>query len=636
MAQDYEAVLRVAVAAVQEAAELLRADLLRPAGPDCYSPDHAYADEAAERLIRERVLAVSPDGWGYRGEETQPRVPARPDVAGQRHLWLVDPNDGTASYCEGWRGSATSIALLRDGAPVLGVVYAFAAPDDGGDLFAWAEGCGPLRRNGQPVTRPDWQTVVTPETVTIVSQGADRRARGNVAEVAPGRYLSIASIAYRLALVAAGDGEVAVGLAHAGDWDYAGGHALLRSAGGELIDQAGAPVTYHATSGASTTRFCFGGSPALIQEIRRRPWQDVLSRPKVVEEEPFGLAWPARGQIMGNNPRLRRVQGCWLGQLTGDALGSMVEFQSGEQLRRRFPDGLHHMGPSPVWQTLAGQPTDDSELALVLARTLLHTGHYDAEQAAAAYCWWRQSGPFDVGGTIRRATDAMRGGSVHQSRVALAAQHANGTSQANGALMRQSPLAIWGHALPPAALDHYVRADTCLTHPHQVCQDASAAFAVALAAIIGEGLDGPAAHARALAWSRQEGSSSEVTAALASAATTPSGFADHPGWVLIALQNAFYQALHAASFEDGVVATVMGGGDTDTNGAVAGALLGALHGAAAIPAAWRQAVLTCRSQQGGPGVQRPRPRALWPVDALILAERLAVTGWQWAQRETTG
>ena len=58
------------------------------------------------------------------------------------------------------------------------------------------------------------------------------------------------------------------------------------------------------------------------------------------------------------------------------------------------------------------------------------------------------------------------------------------------------------------------------------------------------------------------------------------------GWVRIALQNAFFELLHAPSLEEGVVATVRRGGDTDTNAAVAGALLGAVHGRAALPAQW--------------------------------------------------
>ncbi len=56
-------------------------------------------------------------------------------------------------------------------------------------------------------------------------------------------------------------------------------------------------------------------------------------------------------------------------------------------------------------------------------------------------------------------------------------------------------------------------------------------------------------------------------ATAAAAAAPPADFSTHEGWVLVALQNAFYQLLHAPSLRDGVVATVMLGGDTDTNGA---------------------------------------------------------------------
>jgi ADP-ribosylglycohydrolase len=169
-----------------------------------------------------------------------------------------------------------------------------------------------------------------------------------------------------------------------------------------------------------------------------------------------------------------------------------------------------------------------------------------------------------------------------------------------------------------------VQADIRLTHPNQVCQDGSATFAVAWAAIIREGLDATAAHERALAWDAQHGQSPAVTRALQAARQAPPAYQPSEGHVLIALQNAFYQALHAPALEEGVVATVMGGGDTDTNAAIAGALLGALHGLPAVPSQWRQAVLTCRPhpEAGGGGVRHPRLPAFWPVDALVLAEHL--------------
>ncbi|WP_148926151.1 ADP-ribosylglycohydrolase family protein [Stutzerimonas stutzeri] len=61
-----------------------------------------------------------------------------------------------------------------------------------------------------------------------------------------------------------------------------------------------------------------------------------------------------------------------------------------------------------VWGILAGQPTDDGELALTLARSLIQTGQYDTERAATAYVEWLKSKPFDVGNTTRQAlTGAM-------------------------------------------------------------------------------------------------------------------------------------------------------------------------------------------------------------------------------------
>jgi hypothetical protein len=66
----------------------------------------------------------------------------------------------------------------------------------------------------------------------------------------------------------------------------------------------------------------------------------------------------------------------------------------------------------------------------------------------------------------------------------------------------------------------------------------------------------------------------------------------------------------------------MRGGDTDTNAAICGALLGAVYGLDAIPAQWVDWVLNCCPQAGHPGVNRPRPECFWPVDALELADRL--------------
>nr|WP_235670380.1 ADP-ribosylglycohydrolase family protein [Prosthecochloris vibrioformis] len=53
-----------------------------------------------------------------------------------------------------------------------------------------------------------------------------------------------------------------------------------------------------------------------------------------------------------------KAQGCLLGQLAGDALGSLVEFQSPDEIRRSYPDGVRELADGGTWNTIAGQPTN--------------------------------------------------------------------------------------------------------------------------------------------------------------------------------------------------------------------------------------------------------------------------------------
>ncbi|MCC6178635.1 MAG: ADP-ribosylglycohydrolase family protein [Chloroflexi bacterium] len=633
MIDSYRRALDVALEAAAEAAALLLGECQRETGPRG-SGGHCPADDEAERLIRSRLLAAFPT-FGYLGEETGEQASTDPD----RHLWLVDPNDGTRAMLQGFRGHAVSIALLRNGMPVLGVVHAVDAPDDAGDCFAWAEGCGPLTRNGTPVPAPLWPSELGPGDVVLVSQAADRHPAGNLRCVSPARFLPVASIAYRLALVAVGEAVAGVSLNGPCGWDYGAGHALLRGAGGVLIDQSGREVTYTA-DGHSGTVNCFGGAPQIVRELCTRPWHRV-------EGSGFGDAAPpddlrpvrlALTRTVQPVDVVRRAQGCLLGQVVGDALGALVEFQSAASIEQQYPDGgpslLADGGPHRI---MAGQPTDDSELALILARTLVAHGPFNAEAVAAAYArwyhgWTHQEGvchhracrPFDVGNTTARALGAVGRQHLEVGTAAdVATRAASTSSQANGALMRISPLGIWGWRQDEAVLAEAARADARLTHPHQVCQDASAVFTIAIARAIKDRTDAQETYDRAVMWAREHGIQPSVVQALEQSATVPpSDYQGQQGWVIIALQNAFYRLLHASTLEDAVVQTVRAGGDTDTNAAICGALVGAVHGRDAVPGQWQRMVLSCRAMSGHAQIRQPRPAQFWPVDALTLAELL--------------
>jgi ADP-ribosylglycohydrolase/fructose-1,6-bisphosphatase/inositol monophosphatase family enzyme len=595
---DLRAALDAAVDAASAAGAVLRDDFHRPGGPRGHV-DKAEADLEAEGLIRGRLLAAFP-GWGYLGEETG-RAAGEPG----RPIWLVDPNDGTRDYLVGRRGSTVSIGLVHLRRPVLGVVFAFGYPDDGGDLFAWAEGCGPVLRNGRPIAfRPSGE--LSARDVVLVSSKGDRAAETNLRCAAPARYRPVPSIAHRLALVAAGEAAAATSIHSPGAWDYGAGHALLRGAGGVLVNESGEEIAY-ADDGSSQALRAFGAAPGIVRRIAARPWESALT----ADGPPSGDA-PARlrrGHAVRDSALLGRAQGCLLGQIAGDSLGSLVEFQTSERIARDSPDGPRDLQDGGEWRTLAGQPTDDSEMALALARALVAQGGYDASTVLGAYQEWYRSGPFDIGQTTRAA---LEGNPMSRS-------------EANGSLMRVSPLGIFAHALPPGAAAELARRDSALTHPSAVPADAAAAFVVAVSHAVGHGDGSEAAWSAALSWARDTPAAPAVIAALERAALeAPVCDGDSQGWALIALQAAFYAVLHSPGPEDGIVSTVRRGGDTDTNAAIAGALLGAVHGRGSIPDHWRSMVLSCRPH--AVCAPRPRPIQYWPGDVLELAELLLLAG----------
>jgi ADP-ribosyl-[dinitrogen reductase] hydrolase len=304
---------------------------------------------------------------------------------------------------------------------------------------------------------------------------------------------------------------------------------------------------------------------------------------------------------------LRRAQGCLIGQLAGDALGSLVEFRTPEVIRRDYPDGVRELADGGTWDTIAGQPTDDSEMALALARSLVDAGRYDAEGARKAYIFWSESEPFDCGATVSRGL---------QGRP-------DPTSQANGALMRVSPIGIFGSNYPPEMVAEWARQDGAITHPHPICIEANALYATAIAGAIREKIEPRELYQQILRQAEKDRAEEALLDTIGRAFDAPpDDYIHQQGWVLIAFGNAWWQLLHASNLEEGVVDTIMRGGDTDTNAAICGALLGAVYGRDAIPGQWIEALLNCRPEAGKAHVHRPRPECFWPGDVLTLAEQL--------------
>jgi len=583
-------VLAATVAAVEAEGERLLEEFYRASGPRGAGAKAPIDDEIEARL-REALQRAFPCTFiGEESGETRGTI--------QGWTWLVDPHDATRDFLKGCRGSSISVGLLRGAQPVLGVVHAPASPDRGRETIAWAEGAGRIRRNGasvQPTLRR--RRLEQGEFVWATTSSALRPISFSRAS-APARYVALASIAHRMARVAAGDGAAAITIHEVHEYDIAAGAALINAAGGVVLDASGREFVFTGKPGA-VVNACFAGAPEAAAALARFDWNAVRSEGKRATRVALGFPKVADAQ------RLSRAQGCLLGQAIGDSLGAQVEFQSAAEIARAYPQGVRELADGGTWNTIAGQPTDDTEMALALARSILAQGRYDAPSTLAAYRAWLASGPFDVGTSVSTGLEGAP----------------NTASEGHGSLMRISPIGIWA-AGDPARAAAAAREDSALTHASPVCLDACAAYAAAIAAGIA-GASREVMLAAALAHAAKTHATNPARDAIERAAKGEAvrDFEVEQGWVRTALQNAFFQLMHAGDFESALVATASVGGDTDSNAAIAGALLGAAQGIEAIPPRWILPVLACRplAEANAP---RPRPMPYWPDDVLEIAEAL--------------
>lgn len=250
------------------AGELLIEEWTRPNGPRG-SGDKAEVDVEIELQLREDLLSILPcDFWG---EETGFAL------TGDQYCWVVDPNDGTSDFLRGAKGSAVSIGLLRNGEPVLGVVYAPVLHDRPSDCIGWAKGLPCVLRNGVPVLTKLSGQVLSSTSTVMMSLAAQSKPGFNAQLCAPAAFEPMPSIAYRLARVAAGDGIAAISLYPVSAHDVAAGHALLIGAGGVLLDENGNSIIYSTTDRMKTvSRRCFGGTLEACQTLVTREWSRVF------------------------------------------------------------------------------------------------------------------------------------------------------------------------------------------------------------------------------------------------------------------------------------------------------------------------------------------------------------------------
>jgi ADP-ribosyl-[dinitrogen reductase] hydrolase len=267
-----------------------------------------------------------------------------------------------------------------------------------------------------------------------------------------------------------------------------------------------------------------------------------------------------------------RAIGSILGLAVGDALGAPFEFRRRSEVPDPLPAfELPWMGLPP------GTWTDDTAMARNLWTSLIeHGGALDLSDVLARHVAWLATGPTDVGNQTALA--------LREGAEAVFERRGPEVSAGNGSVMYCAPLGV-ARAGEPGRLLEEAPAFSRLTHWDGRCQTACLAVTLAAAALVGgEPADRAVVASVEAVIDREGGEELEYLEGEAGRGRPIDG--PDQGFTLFTAGIALQVAGEGWGYEEGLRHVVGLGGDTDTNAAVAGALLGAAHGVDAIPTAW--------------------------------------------------
>lgn len=199
------------------------------------------ADEAAEAIICDGLKRLAP-AVPVISEEHAAREKPKPIAGGS--YFLVDPLDGTREFIAGSVEYTINIALMTDGAPLLGII---CAPEFGtfwrGVVGRGADRISLVRWTEAPIpihTRPRPES----EAIVMVSRSHLEARTKSYVDGLPGAKLVQSGSSIKFCRLAEGSADLYPRLAPTHDWDIAAGHAILKAAGGSMTAPGGAPLVY--------------------------------------------------------------------------------------------------------------------------------------------------------------------------------------------------------------------------------------------------------------------------------------------------------------------------------------------------------------------------------------------------------
>ena len=191
------------------------------------------ADLEADAFLKKALLDLRPDS-GWLSEET---IDDRTRLTSEA-VWVVDPVDGTREFVEGLPEYVVAVALVEAGAPTLAIICNPAT----GDLYAAIKNGGTFK-NGQRVFCSEIKDLAQ-ATATVsrseIKRGEIEPYRPHLGEIKP-----VGSVAYKLALAAAGECDLNFSVQPKNEWDVCAGELLVREAGGQMLDRSGRARSYN-------------------------------------------------------------------------------------------------------------------------------------------------------------------------------------------------------------------------------------------------------------------------------------------------------------------------------------------------------------------------------------------------------
>ncbi|GAA1020986.1 ribosylglycohydrolase [Acrocarpospora pleiomorpha] len=308
---------------------------------------------------------------------------------------------------------------------------------------------------------------------------------------------------------------------------------------------------------------------------------------------------------------MERVAGAVVGSVVGDALGAPFEFGPAGAFSARFPvpgTGGEMCGGGG-WDI--GEATDDTQMALHVAESLVERGDLDLPDIFSRFQRWATDEPKDIG----LQTDDVLTSGLPWDQAAAAHFRRSHHAAGNGSLMRATPSAVYFARDGRQATMDAARRIAALTHGDPAAWEGTAIFhdLVRVALNGADPLDDLPQTLAAIHPDHRERYSTVLDPKW-----HPDQATEVNGAIWPCLGSAVWALRTTRGYEDAIRAAIDLGGDTDTVAAVTGGLAGAVYGLAAIPTRWTEVLHVPLPGSGGRTLRLP--------ELLNLADDLMGTG----------